>query len=58
MSTTSTFENKPDIRISVKEVFGIDTNITVEAFSKTNEYVPDIDNNYIFDKETTLAILA
>ena len=37
MSTTSTFENKPDIRISVKEVFGIDTNITVEAFSKTNE---------------------
>ena len=58
MSITNTFENKPDLKISVKQVFGIDSDIEVEAFSEKNEYVPDIDNSYIFDKDTTLAILA
>jgi cobaltochelatase CobS len=57
MSIT-TFENKPDTKISVKEVFGFDSDMIVEGFSKKNEYVPDIDKSYIFDKETTLAILA
>ena len=48
----------PDIKISVKQTFGIDTNLEVEAFSKKNEYVPEIDKNYKFDKDTTLAILS
>ena len=47
----------PDIKISVKQTFGIDSNLEVDAFSKKNEYVPEIDKNYKFDKDTTLAIL-
>ena len=49
---------KPDIKISVKQVFGIDSELNVEGFSKKNEYVPEIDKNYKFDKDTTLAILS
>ena len=48
----------PDIKISVKQTFGIDSNLEVYAFSKKNEYVPEIDKNYKFDKDTTLAILS
>ena len=48
----------PDLKISVKQTFNIDTDLEVPAFSDKNEYVPEIDNNYIFDKDTTLAILA
>jgi len=50
---------KPDIKISVKQVFGIDSELKVEGFSKKlNEYVPDIDKDYKFDADTTLAILS
>ena len=49
---------KPDIKLSVKQTFGIDSEIEVEAFSKKNDYVPEIDKNYIFDRYTTLAILS
>ena len=49
---------QPDIMISVKQVFGIDTEMKVEGFSKKNEYVPDIDKHYKFDRDTTLAIIA
>ena len=48
----------PDIKISVKQTFGIDSNLEIDAFSKKNEYVPEIDKNYKFDKDTTLAILS
>ena len=48
----------PDIKISVKQTFGIDSALEVDAFSKKNEYVPQIDKNYKFDKDTTLAILS
>jgi len=48
----------PDIKISVKQTFGIDSNLEVDAFSEKNEYVPEIDKNYKFDKDTTLAILS
>ena len=48
----------PDIKISVKQTFGIDSNLELDAFSKKNEYVPEIDKNYKFDKDTTLAILS
>ena len=55
---TANLDIKPDIKISVNQTFGIDSDMEVEAFSKKNEYVPEIDKNYIFDKETTLAILS
>jgi len=49
---------KPDIKISVKQTFGIDTEMEIEAFSKKNEFVPKIDQDYKFDRDTTLAILS
>ena len=48
---------KPDIKLSVKQTFGFDSDMQVNAFSK-NEFVPKIDSDYKFDKDTTLAILA
>tara|TARA_B100001123_G_scaffold147026_1_gene170409 strand:+ start:95 stop:1069 length:975 start_codon:yes stop_codon:yes gene_type:complete len=55
---TDSLNIKPDIKISTKQVFGIDSNMEVDAFSKKNEYVPEIDKNYKFDRDTTLAILS
>ena len=49
---------KPDIKISVKQTFGFESDMQARAFSKKNEYVPKIDADYKFDKDTTLAILA
>jgi cobaltochelatase CobS len=48
----------PDLMVDVRNTFGIDAAMTVPAFSKSNEYVPDLDTAYVFDRETTLAILA
>ncbi len=48
----------PDTTVSVRKVFGIDSNLEVPAFSATDEHVPDLDPDYLFDRETTLAILA
>ncbi len=49
---------KPDIKVSVKQTFGIDSQMEVSGFSKKNEFVPEIDKDYKFDKDTTLAILS
>ncbi|MBD3729156.1 MAG: cobaltochelatase subunit CobS [Sphingomonadales bacterium] len=48
----------PDREVSVREVFGIDIDMMVPAFSESDERVPDLDENYVFDPDTTLAILA
>ncbi|MEI9932229.1 MAG: AAA family ATPase [Rhizomicrobium sp.] len=48
----------PDTTVDVKTVFGIDAKMKVPAFKTANEYVPDRDDAYRFDRETTLAILA
>jgi len=48
----------PDIKISAREMFDIDVDWQIPAFSQTSEYVPDVDNSYRFDPDTTLAILA
>ncbi|MGQ0740877.1 MAG: cobaltochelatase subunit CobS [Alphaproteobacteria bacterium] len=48
----------PDISVDVRNTFGLDAAMAVPAFSKANEYVPDLDTAYVFDRETTLAILA
>jgi len=48
----------PDIRVSVRQAFGFDHDMEVPAFSQPTEHVPDVDEAYHFDRETTLAILA
>ncbi|MFA5581290.1 MAG: cobaltochelatase subunit CobS [Paracoccaceae bacterium] len=49
---------KPTEDISVREVFGIDTDMIVHGFAEASERVPDLDPTYKFDPDTTLAILA
>ena len=49
---------KPTESISVRDVFGIDTDMTVKGFAETSERVPAIDPTYKFDPDTTMAILA
>ncbi len=49
---------QPDIKLSVKQSFGIETDMEVNAFSKKNDFVPEIDKDYKFDRDTTLAILS
>ncbi len=49
----------PDIMVSVRQLFGIDADLQVPAFSqKPYDSVPEVDEAYRFDKNTTLAILA
>jgi len=56
--TNIEFLKKPDLKISVRQTFGIDTDMELDSFSKKNEFVPKIDQNYKFDKDTTLAVLS
>ena len=51
-------EGLPDTEVSVRKVFRIDSDLTVPAYSQTSEHVPDLDPDYLFDRQTTLAILA
>ncbi len=48
----------PDMSVSVRQLFGIDTNLEVPAYSRPDVHVPDIDPDYLFNPEVTLAILA
>ncbi|MAF95210.1 MAG: cobaltochelatase subunit CobS [Rhodospirillaceae bacterium] len=48
----------PDLTISVRQLFGIDSDMEVPAFSEPEDHVPDVDDAYRFDHDTTLAILA
>src|SRR5260221_10112557 len=48
----------PDITISARQSFGLDIDMQVPAFSQPSEHVPDIDEAYRFDHDTTIAILA
>ncbi|MBW8640591.1 cobaltochelatase subunit CobS [Hoeflea sp. WL0058] len=50
--------NLPDSTVSVRELFGIDSDWKAPAYSQGDAYVPDLDPDYLFDKETTMAILA
>jgi len=49
---------EPDTEIPAKKTFGVDADIKIPAFSKANEYVPDFDDAYRFDPQTTMSILA
>jgi len=48
----------PDITVNVREVFGLDIDWEIPAFSEDSGNVPDIDKTYQFDHDTTLAIIA
>ena len=48
----------PDMKVSVRQVFGIDSDLEVPAYSEVDPHVPDVDPDYRFDRATTLAILA
>src|SRR5438445_6998191 len=50
--------DKPDISMSVQQTCEINSDLQVPAFSRPTEHVPDFDDAYRFDHDTTLAILA
>ena len=50
--------NLPDTTVSVKDVFGFESDMIVPAYSAADPYVPDTDPDYLFDRQTTLAILS
>ncbi len=57
-NTPTSAVNTPDIVVKAREIFGIDVEFDVPAFSVRTEHVPELDPAYQFDKDTTLAILA
>ena len=48
----------PDIKLSVKQTFGVESDMEIDGFSKKSEFVPEIDKAYKFDRDTTLAVLS
>jgi cobaltochelatase CobS len=52
------YANMPDTEFSARDLFGIDTDLMVEGYSEPSSHVPPIDPDYLFDRNTTLAILA
>jgi len=58
-STTPTSQTAvPDMVIDTKKVFGFDCPWPVKGFAEASEFVPQIDDAYHFDPDTTRAILA
>ena len=57
-ASDETILDAPDITVDAREVFGVDVDMQVPAFSLKDERVPDLDPSYVFDPETTIAILA
>ena len=57
-ASAKTVLSAPDTTVSVRETFGIDIDWEVPAFSKPDARTPDLDEAYVFDADTTLAILA
>jgi hypothetical protein len=54
---TAGYDKVPDRTVAVRDLFGIDSDMRVPMFSSANEYVPEVDDAYRFDPDTTLAIL-
>ena len=54
----TTLLDRPDLEIDARQTFGVDIDMKVPAFSIADERVPEIDASYVFDPDTTLAILA
>jgi len=51
-------DHLPDLVVSARDLFGIDTDLQVPAFSVIDEHVPPVDPSYVFERDTTLALLA
>ncbi|MEM0987998.1 MAG: cobaltochelatase subunit CobS [Pseudomonadota bacterium] len=51
-------QEQPTVDLSVREVFGIDTDMMVKGFAESSDRVPERDDTYRFDRDTTMAILA
>ena len=58
MTTTAALSTLPDQKMSVSQLFGFESNMQVMGFAERSEHVPEFDEDYLFNKETTLAILA
>jgi len=58
MPLEMTPDSVPDLKVSIRQTFGIDSDMQVPAFSDRNEYVPEVDDAYRLDRDTTMAILA
>ena len=54
----SDYKNVPTKKISVRDAFGIDSDMTVNGYAESEGHVPPVDPDYLFDRPTTLAILA
>ncbi|AVX03127.1 cobaltochelatase [Maritalea myrionectae] len=48
----------PDTEYNARDLFGIDSDLVVKGYKERTEHVPPLDPDYLFDKATTLAILA
>src|SRR5262249_49778441 len=48
----------PDMTVSIRQVFGIDSYMEAPAYSEADPHVLDVDPDYRLDRATTLAILA
>src|SRR6516164_2854671 len=55
---TTTESGLPALKVSVRQVLGIDTALEVPTYSEPEEHVPELDPDYRFDRPTTLAILS
>ncbi len=58
MTTTAALTTLPDQKMSVSQLFGFESNMQVMGFAERSEHVPEFDEDYLFNKETTMAILA
>ena len=58
MQTKETTVGMPDTKVSVRKLFNIDSDMEVPAYSEASEHTPEFDKDYLFDRDTTLAILA
>src|SRR6185312_1169469 len=57
-SRSETLLAAPDKVVKVRDLFGVDSDMEVPAFSEADERVPDLDPTYVFDADTTIAICA
>ena len=58
INKTIDLPKKPDAMIDVAKVFNIDSDLVVRGYKDKTDWVPQVDESYVFDKDTTLSILA
>ena len=58
INKTIDLPKKPDAKIDVAKVFNIDSDLVIRGYKDKTDWVPQVDESYVFDKDTTLSILA